>query len=288
MASLSAIPLRLEAAPNRHLPISNRDRCSQSRGHRPTTTPRPATHWGSARLQLATVRWLRRYVLCCGMGLWFLAGLPRLHAQPATPPEESSTPSPPPQAQPPVPAPGPSTDPPSADVTPPVVENIPPPAPRPPPSLDASAPSAPSTSDRTPAATRPRASLVPDIPVNPGPFRAGSLLTDGTLIGGTVTSYLPERSVTILTAFGSRSVIAWRDITRIQRFPDLLSPPHSAPAVIPSGGSSQKSGPRTTAVYLIFAGSLVLTIGGVIGTYALIDYVSKHPPSIHLWDLPAL
>lgn len=287
MASLSAIPLRFEVASNRHFPRSERGRCAQARGHRPATTPRPATHWGNARVRLATVRWLHRYVLCCGMGLWFLAFLPRLHAQPTTPPAEAATPLPALPAQPPVPAPGPPSEPPSADVTPPAVEIIPPRAPLPPPLLDASAPSAPSASDRTPAAARPRASLMPEIPGNTGPFRAGILLTDGTLIGGTVTSYLPERSVTILTAFGSRHVIAWRDITRIQRFPDLLSPPQSAPAALPSGGSAQKSGSSSAAVYLIFAGSLVLTIGGVIGTYALIDYVSNHPPSIHLWDLPA-
>lgn len=285
MASLSAIALRFEVPTHCHIPDSYVGRWFRRGQYRPATTPGPAMHGGNSRIPLSTLRWLARCVGCCAMGLWFLAFLPRLHAQPAVKPAEASTPSPPPPAQPSLPAPGSPTEPPAAGVAPPVVENIPPGAPLPPSALDASAASA---SDRTPAAAKPRVSLLPEIPGNTGPFRAGILLTDGTLIGGTVTSYVPERSVTILTAFGSRSVIAWRDIAHIQRFAGLPPSPTSEPAAIPSGGPSQNSGPRTTAVYLIFTGSLVLTIGGVIGTYFLIDYVSKHPPSIHLWDLPAI
>ena len=158
--SLSAIHCDLVAS-NRHFQRSERGRCARARGHRPATTPRPATHWGNARVRLATVRWLHRYVLCCGMGLWFLAFLPRLHAQPTTHRQRPRRLCPlcqhnrqgaaPARRRAAIPL-----------TSPPAVEIIPPRAPLPPLASDASAPSAPSASDRAPAAAGPRA-LMPEI-----------------------------------------------------------------------------------------------------------------------------
>lgn len=110
------------------------------------------------------------------------------------------------------------------------------------------------------------------------PFHAGILLNDGTLVGGTVTSYLPGQSVTVRTPIGNSTVIAWGMIARIQRFPSV--PLAHSPTGLRTASTARSSGFPKGATFAIVLGGVALTVGGVVGAVAGIDYLSKHPPVI--------
>lgn len=118
-------------------------------------------------------------------------------------------------------------------------------------------------------------------------FRAGILLNDGTLVGGTVTSYLPGQSVTVRTPIGNSTVIAWGMIARIQRFPSV--PLALSPTGLGTASTARSAGFPKGATFAIVLGGVALTVGAVVGVVAGIDYLSKHPPILGgcwLWCAP--
>lgn len=112
-------------------------------------------------------------------------------------------------------------------------------------------------------------------------FRAGILLNDGTLVRGTVTSYLPGQSVTVRTPVGNSTVIAWGMIARIQRLSSVPLAP--TPAASGSTPATRSSGLPPAAIFGIIFGGVALTVGAVVGVVAGIDYISKHPPAFALF-----
>lgn len=106
-------------------------------------------------------------------------------------------------------------------------------------------------------------------------FRTSILLNDGTVIGGTVTSYLPGQSVTVRTLNGDSSVLVWGLIARIQRLPD--TPFESAPTGIGTAATTRASRFPKETILLMVVGGVAITIGGVIAVKALVDDWNKHP-----------